>query len=503
MGNFGDYQYQFYKAGVLNKTSPFPFTFAEWEHRACESMDPLIYGYVKGGAGDEETQDINVTELRRYGLTPRMLRDRSERDMSVTFLDRKLPSPVFLCPVGVLGNIRPEGDLEAARVCDELDLVGMYSTLSSATIEEVAEARGRSFGVFQLYPTADEKLTESIVMRAERAGFDAIAVTVDYGTVGWRPRDLSHGFMPMMRGDCIANYTSDPRFRELAGVTSEKDLDPMHAGAVWMDVFANPAFTWHDLTWLRQITELPLIVKGICLPDDAAHARQLGVDVIACSNHGGRQANGGVPAICHLEPVIEAAGGLPVTYDSGIRDGVDVLRACGLGGDLLAGGRAGRHRPAVRVRFGGRRTRGPADRRVADPGRGRSDNGGRLLHRAGSTRRRAAGLIGLVHAGKRVLVAGGLEPFHRALHLGFGIGAAHPVGGLDIFARFQRLVLREEVFDGVQFELRNVADVLDVIPPVVTGRYAQHLVVAAGFVGHPEHADRARPDQYAREQWLR
>ncbi|WP_198157919.1 alpha-hydroxy-acid oxidizing protein, partial [Mycobacterium celatum] len=94
------------------KTSPFPFTFAEWEHRAEEDMNPLIYGYVKGGAGDEETQDINVTELRRYGLTPRMLRDRSDRDMSVTFLDRKLPSPVFLCPVGVLGNIRPEGDLE-------------------------------------------------------------------------------------------------------------------------------------------------------------------------------------------------------------------------------------------------------------------------------------------------------------------------------------------------------------------------------------------------------
>lgn len=143
----------------------------------------------------------------------------------------------------------------------------------------------------------------------------------------------------MLRGDCIANYTSDPRFRELAGVTSEKDLDPVHAGAVWLEVFANPAFTWDDLRWLRQITELPLILKGICLPDDAAHAKQLGVDVIACSNHGGRQANGGVPAICHLEQVIEAVGDLPVTFDSGIRDGVDVLRACGLGAALVGIGR--------------------------------------------------------------------------------------------------------------------------------------------------------------------
>lgn len=339
MGNFGDYQYRLYRAGVLNKTSPFPFTFSEWEQRARENMNPLIYGYVKGGAGDEHTQDVNVAELRRYGFTPRMLRDRSDRDMSVTFLERRLPTPVFLCPVGVLGNIRPEGDLEEARVCAELDLVGMYSTLSSATLEEVADAKGDSLGIFQLYPTADEKLTESFVKRAEKAGYDAIAVTVDYGIVGWRPRDLAHGFMPMMRGDCIANYTSDPRFLELAGVTHEKDLDPMHAGAVWLEVFANPRFTWDDITWLRQITELPLIVKGICMPDDAARARQLGVDVIACSNHGGRQANGGIPAICHLEAVLDAAGDLPVTFDSGIRDGVDVLRAYGLGAALVGIGR--------------------------------------------------------------------------------------------------------------------------------------------------------------------
>lgn len=338
-GNFGDYQYQFYKAGVFNKTSPFPFTFAEWEDRARQAMNPLIYGYVKEGAGDGQTQDVNVSELRRYGLTPRVLRDRSDRDMSVTFLDRKLPSPVFLCPIGVLGSIRADGDLAAARVCDELDLVGMYSTFSSATIEEVAEARGSSFGIFQLYPAADEKLTESFVKRAETAGFDAIAVTVDFGMVGWRPRDLSHGFMPMVRGACIANYTSDPRFHELAGVTSEKNLDPMHAGAVWMDVFANPAFSWNDITRLRQLTELPLIVKGICLPSDAARAKQLGVDVIACSNHGGRQANGGVPAICHLEQIVEAVGDLPVTFDSGIRDGVDVLRAHGLGAALVGIGR--------------------------------------------------------------------------------------------------------------------------------------------------------------------
>ncbi|AWG62827.1 alpha-hydroxy-acid oxidizing protein [Mycobacteroides abscessus] len=351
MRNFGDFQHSFYSDGVANRTSPFPFTFAEWESRAQQCMNPLDYGYVRGGAGDEHTQDINVIELQRYGLIPRMLRDRTTRDLSVTFLGRKFSSPIFACPVGVLGAVIPNGDLEVARVCDELDIVGMYSTLSSATLEEVAEARGKSFGIFQLYPTADQQLSGNFVRRAEAAGFDAIAVTVDTGMLGWRPRDLAHGYIPMLRGQCIANYISDPRFRQLASVPTGSALEPYVASAIWSKVFANPCFTWDDIRWLRRLTDLPIIVKGICLPEDAARARREGVDVIACSNHGGRQANGGLPAISHLQPVIEAAGGLPVTFDSGIRSGVDVLRACGLGAAL-----AGIGRPYVYALAAGGRT---------------------------------------------------------------------------------------------------------------------------------------------------
>lgn len=342
MGNFGDFQNAFYSDGVVNRTSAFPFRFEEWEQRAQEVLNPLIFGYVRGGAGDESTQDVNVAALRRYGLVPRMLRDRRVRDLSVSFLGRRLTAPIFVCPVGVLGAVHRDGDLEVARVCAEMDIAGMYSTLSAATIEAMAEAKGNSFGIFQLYPTTDRELSASFVQRAQTAGFDAIAVTLDTGSLGWRPRDLAHGFIPMMRGECIANYTSDPRFLRIAGVSSVADLDPIQAGRVWSTLFANPNFTWDDIAWLRRLTDRPIILKGICLPEDAARAKAAGVDAIACSNHGGRQANGGIPAIDHLQGVLEAADGLPVTFDSGIRTGVDVLRAVGLGATL-----AGIARPYV------------------------------------------------------------------------------------------------------------------------------------------------------------
>ncbi|MCH9710203.1 MAG: alpha-hydroxy-acid oxidizing protein, partial [Actinomycetia bacterium] len=198
MQNFGTWQNDFYAKGVANETSPYPFGFAELEGRAEKAMNPLIFGYVRGGAGDETTQDRNVAGLRAYGLVPRMLRDRTTRDLSTELVGRRLAAPIFICPVGVLGAVHPDGDLEIARMCADLDIAGMYSTLSNATIEDIADARGGSLGIFQLYPSSDRELTDNWIHRAEAAGFDAIAVTLDTGSLGFRPRDLSHGYVPMM-----------------------------------------------------------------------------------------------------------------------------------------------------------------------------------------------------------------------------------------------------------------------------------------------------------------
>lgn len=172
--------------------------------------------------------------------------------------------------------------------------------------------------------------------RAEQAGYRGIVVTLDTWVTGWRPRDLATGNFPQLRGHCLANYTSDPVFR--ARLTGDPDADPRSAVSEWTQVFPNP-LTWDDLAWLRSLTSLPLILKGICHPEDVRRARDGGVDGIYCSNHGGRQANGGLPALESLPEVVAAAEGLPVLFDSGVRSGADVVKALALGATAVGVGR--------------------------------------------------------------------------------------------------------------------------------------------------------------------
>ena len=182
----------------------------------------------------------------------------------------------------------------------------------------------------------DRELAASLVHRAEAAGYKGIIVTLDTWVPGWRPRDLSTSNFPQLRGKCLSNYMSDPVFR--AGLDQPPEENPQAAVLRWVQLFGNP-LTWDDLSWLRSLTKLPLLVKGICHPDDARRAKDGGVDGIYCSNHGGRQANGGIPAIDCLPGVVEAADGLPVLFDSGIRSGADIVKALALGATAVGIGR--------------------------------------------------------------------------------------------------------------------------------------------------------------------
>jgi isopentenyl diphosphate isomerase/L-lactate dehydrogenase-like FMN-dependent dehydrogenase len=210
------------------------------------------------------------------------------------------------------------------------------STLSSDPMEDVAAELGDTPGYFQLYTPTDRELAQSLVRRAERAGFSAIVVTLDTWVTGWRPRDLSTANFPQLRGHCLANYFTDPVFRERLGKRPEDD--PQAAVGLWVQLFGNP-LTWDDLPWLRSLTDLPLLVKGVCHPDDARRAVDGGVDGIYSSNHGGRQANGGLPALDVLPEVVAAAGEVPVLFDSGVRCGADVVKALALGATAVGLGR--------------------------------------------------------------------------------------------------------------------------------------------------------------------
>ncbi len=264
------------------------------------------------------------------------------------------------------------------------------STLSQDPLEDVAAALGDTPGWFQLYPPNDRELTESLVRRAEAAGYRAIVITLDTLTLGWRPRDLALASFPQLKGLCLANYFSDPVFRSKLAAPPEDDVEA--ATGLWAMIFGNQSLTWDDLAWLRSLTTLPILLKGICSPDDARRAVDAGMDGIYCSNHGGRQANGGLPALDCLAEVVDAAGDLPVVFDSGVRSGPDVLKALALGASAVG------HRPALRLRARGRRPGRHRARRTLPARRAGPDHGHRRLpeHRRPDPRGDPAGHAGTV-----------------------------------------------------------------------------------------------------------
>src|SRR3954451_264344 len=288
--NFADFQTGLYLAGLGGEVPPYPLTFAGLEAAAREKMEHRLFDYVAGGAGDEHTQRANVAAFERWGLVPRMLSGAAERDLSVQLFGHTLPAPVVLAPIGVIGVMTDDehGDLATAAASAASGVPMVASTLMQDPMEDVAAALGDTPGFFQLYTPNDRELAESLVHRAEAAGYAGIVVTLDTWTLGYRPRDLQHATFPQLRGYCLANYFSDPVFRAKLAVPPEEDLGA--AAIQWAFTFGNPTLTWDDLAWLRGLTDLPLLLKGICHPDDVRRAKDAGVDGIYCSNHGGRQA---------------------------------------------------------------------------------------------------------------------------------------------------------------------------------------------------------------------
>jgi lactate 2-monooxygenase len=335
---YGDYQHQIYFNALQGVLPDLPMAYPELEERARAALAPSVWSYVAGGAGDEATQRANVEAFARWGLIPRMLVGATRRDFSVELFGHRYPTPLLLAPIGVLGICARDGhgDLATARASAELDVPMIASTLSADPLEDVAAELKETPGFFQLYTPTDRELAESLVHRAEAAGFRGIVVTLDTWIPGWRPRDLATGNFPQLRGHCLANYFTDPVFRSRLAQPPEEN----QGGAIlhWAGTFGNP-LTWDDLPWLRSLTGLPLILKGLCHPEDVRRAKDAGVDGVYCSNHGGRQANGGLPALDALPEVVEAADGLPVLFDSGVRSGADVIKALALGATAVGIGR--------------------------------------------------------------------------------------------------------------------------------------------------------------------
>lgn len=331
-------QFEIYQNGMAGKTPDQPLSPEALEEAARQVLPPPAFDYVAGGAGGERTMAANCAAFERWRIVPRMLRDVTERDLSCSLFRRRLPAPILLAPVGVQGIVRPEGELAVGKAAAGLSLPFVLSTVSSHSIEAVAAVMGNAPRWFQLYWSRIPEVNASFVARAETAGYEAIVVTLDTGLLGWRERDLQHGYLPFLEGQGLANYLSDPAFCAVLKLSPHEDM----AAAVraFLGCFSEPSLTWERLEFLRQHTRLPILLKGILHPDDASRALDSGVDGILVSNHGGRQVDGAVGVLDALPAVVERIRSkIPVLFDSGIRRGQHVVKALALGATAVLLGR--------------------------------------------------------------------------------------------------------------------------------------------------------------------
>lgn len=338
MSNFGGMQNEIYNAGLQGILPDYPVDFATLEQRAHEALGPMLTNYVAGGCGDEHTQDTNASAFHHWGMVPRMMVDCSTRDLSIDLFGMKLPTPLFMAPIGLNGEATQDrhGDMAAACASAMTGVPFCVSTLSNDPMEQVFDACGDTPAFFQLYTPRNRELAESLIKRAEASGAKAIVVTLDTWLTGWRPRDLNASNFPQLRGKVMQNYFSDPVFRSMLDKPPEED--PKAAIMLFAAIFGQ-VLTWDDMAWFKSVTDLPIVLKGICHPDDARRAVDSGADAVYCSNHGGRQANGGIATIDLLEDVVKASGDTPVLFDSGVRSGTDAVKALALGATAVGVGR--------------------------------------------------------------------------------------------------------------------------------------------------------------------
>ncbi|WP_229068216.1 alpha-hydroxy-acid oxidizing protein [Actinoplanes sp. DH11] len=358
-----------YRAGVLGRRPAVPTDFAELERRARKASSATGWAYVAGGAGEGRTMRANRAAFDQWAIVPRMLRDVAERDLSSELLGTPLVAPVLLAPVGAGQLIAKDADLRTAEAAAAVGVPYIFTNQGGTPMEETARAMGAAPRWVQLYWSTDEALVDSLIGRAEAVGAGALVVTLDTTVLGWRPQDLNLGSLPFAKGLGIGQYTSDPRFRELAAsrprsgkpeitlgaIRSLIEITRNHPGAFWsnlrsplprasvetfLDIYSNPRLNWDHIATLRDRTRLPIVLKGILHPDDARRAFDAGVDAIVVSNHGGRQVDNAIAALDALVAVRDAVGpDARVLMDSGIRTGADVFVALALGADAVLLGR--------------------------------------------------------------------------------------------------------------------------------------------------------------------
>ena len=324
----------------------------DYREAARRRLPPFLFQYIDGGAYAEYTLKRNVEDLSSIALRQRVLKDMTQLDLSTEIFGEQLSLPVALSPVGLTGMYARRGEVQAAMAADKKGIPFTMSTVSVCPIEEVTPKINRPMW-FQLYVLRDRKFMQNVLERAKAAGCSTLVFTVDMPVPGARYRDAHSGMSgPNAAMRRYLQACTHPHWAMDVGLLGRPhDLGNVskYLGKAigledyigWLGNNFDPSISWKDLEWIRDFWDGPMVIKGILDPQDAKDAVRFGADGIVVSNHGGRQLDGVMSTATALPKIADAVkGDIKILVDSGIRNGLDVVRMLALGADLCMLGRA-------------------------------------------------------------------------------------------------------------------------------------------------------------------
>lgn len=303
----------------------------DYEQLARQGLNSKIADYISAGTCNELTLKRNVDALSQCYIIPRVLNDVSQINTKTTLINQNLTLPLMIAPTAFHRMVHPDGELAVVRAAASKNINMIVSTMSTTSLEEVA-LNAKSHLWFQLYVYKDREIVIDLIHRAERAGYKALVITVDVPIMGKREKDIRNQF------------TLPPNL-------SAKNLEPYGIGQTnirtrgskiknYTDLLFDKAVSWHDIAWIKTITKLPIILKGIMHREDAKHALDMQIDALVVSNHGGRQFDGAPSAMDVVHEIAETINKkIPILIDGGFRRGTDILKALALGADCVLIGR--------------------------------------------------------------------------------------------------------------------------------------------------------------------
>ncbi|MFJ8235782.1 alpha-hydroxy acid oxidase [Ureibacillus sp. NPDC094379] len=322
-------------SATTEKEEVFPVNFTDLQDAVEQKIPKPNYDYIKGGAGSGQTMRNNRQAFESYSFIPQLLNDTSAVNTSITLFGKTHPTPFIFAPVGMNLLEHPDGEPAVVKAAEKLKMPYSLSTVSSYSLEEVANAAPKHTKFFQLYWSEEDELALNMVSRAEAAGYEAIILTIDTTVSGWREGDQKNQFSPILHGYAKGNYLQDPIFQKDLENGKYKDF----VDGVLRNV-NHPHLNWSHVEKLRKHTKLPILLKGVLHPNDAVKALEIGVDGLIVSTHGGRQLDGVIGSLDALPNIVKVVGGqVPVLFDSGIYSGLDAFKALALGADAVCVGR--------------------------------------------------------------------------------------------------------------------------------------------------------------------